>query len=176
MATPSNNNYAPPRSVVADVQEAGSEKATRLSRLGAAFIDGLIFSIPFAPSYVVAFNTIAHQGRITAVAAWMAMAATGALFYLGVMAELVILSVVAFLVYKNSQTIGKKIFGIKVVRSDGSRATFGRIFWLRNFVNTLLTMIPLLGGLYALVDMLMIFGDARRCCHDHIADTIVIRA
>lgn len=176
MATTSNNNYAPPQSAVADVQEAGTEKATRSSRLGAAFIDGLLFSAPFAPSYIVALNTIAHQGRITAVGAWMAMAATGALFYFGVLVELVILAVVAVLVYRNSQTIGKKLVGIKVARSDGSRATFGRIFWLRNFVNSLLTMIPLLGGLYALVDILMIFGDARRCCHDHIADTIVIRA
>jgi uncharacterized RDD family membrane protein YckC len=68
------------------------------------------------------------------------------------------------------------LLGIKDVRADGSRATLGRIFWLRYFVNTLLTVIPVVGGLYALVDMLMIFGPAKRCCHDYIADTIVVRA
>jgi hypothetical protein len=33
-----------------------------------------------------------------------------------------------------------------------------------------------LGGFYSLIDALVIFGDARRCCHDYIADTIVVRA
>ena len=44
--------------------------------------------------------------------------------------------------YQVMQTIAKKLIGIKVVRSDGSRATVGRIFWLRNVVNTLITLIP----------------------------------
>jgi uncharacterized RDD family membrane protein YckC len=79
-------------------------------------------------------------------------------------------------VYRNGQTIGKKLVGIKVARTDGSRATLGRIFWLRYLLNTVITLVPGLGGLYALVDILMIFGEARRCCHDYIADTIVIRA
>jgi uncharacterized RDD family membrane protein YckC len=70
--------------------------------------------------------------------------------------------------------------GIKVARKDGSRASLGRIFWLRNVVNTLVGMVllivPFVGGLYSLIDALMIFGEQRRCCHDYIADTIVIRA
>ena len=53
MSTP--NNYAPPQSVVADVSatDVAFEKATRASRLGAVIIDGLIFGIPFIPSYIV---------------------------------------------------------------------------------------------------------------------------
>lgn len=61
-------------------------------------------------------------------------------------------------------------------RSDGSRATLARIFWLRNVVNDAIRFVPVLGPLYGLVDVLMIFGGQRRCCHDYIADTIVIRA
>jgi uncharacterized RDD family membrane protein YckC len=80
------------------------------------------------------------------------------------------------LVHRNGQSIGKKCLGIKDVRTDGSRAGFGRIFGLRYLVNTLLTMIPLIGSFYALVDVLMIFGSAKRCAHDYIADTIVVRA
>jgi uncharacterized RDD family membrane protein YckC len=177
MATSSNNQYAPPRSAVADLATSeGTERATRLSRLGASIIDGLILGLPFAPSYFAAFSTLAHQGRFTASNLGMAMAATGLLLYAAVLIDLVILTIVAVLVHRNGQTIGKKLLGIKVVRTDGSRATLGRIFWLRNFVNSLFTLIPLAGRVYGLVDPLMIFGEARRCCHDYIADTIVIRA
>ena len=177
MATPSNNNYAPPQSIVADISsgEATFEKATRASRFAAAFIDGLIIGLPFAPSYMFAFRAMAHHGRFTILNMCLAMAATGMLFYVGVLIELCIAAVMTVLVHRNGQTIGKKLVGIKVARTDGSRATLGRIFWLRYFVNTLLTMVPLMGGLYALVDVLMIFGETRRCCHDYIADTIVIR-
>ena len=60
------------------------------------------------------------------------------------------------LVYRNAQTIGKKLVGIKVARTDGSRASLARIFWLRNVVNQLVTMVlafvPFVGGFYPLVD------------------------
>jgi uncharacterized RDD family membrane protein YckC len=125
-----NNNYAPPKSAVADLAESGEAE----------------------------------------------MAHTGAVFYGGILIYLVVLAITAMLVHKNGQTIGKKWLGIKDVRKDGSRASFGRIFGLRCVVNTFLTMIPLIGGIYALVDVLMIFGSTKRCCHDYIADTIVVRA
>ena len=79
-------------------------------------------------------------------------------------------------VRENGQTIAKKILGIKVVRTDGSAASIGRIFWLRNVVNSLLAAIPLIGFLYSIVEVLFIFGDSRQCLHDKLADTIVVKA
>ena len=38
------------------------------------------------------------------------------------------------------------------VRKDGSRASLGRIFWLRNVVNMLFQLVPLIGSVYGLVD------------------------
>ena len=58
------------------------------------------------------------------------------------------------------------------MRRDGSPASLGRIFWLRNVVNTILGIIPL----YGIIDVLFIFGEARQCLHDKIADTIVVKA
>ena len=85
MSTP--NNYAPPQSVVADIPstDVPFEKATRLSRLGAVMIDGLIFTIPFIPSYVAAVSVMAHT-RMNAynyLAMWSAMASAGIFFYVG---------------------------------------------------------------------------------------------
>ena len=60
---------------------------------------------------------------------------------LGVGGLLTLVAVIGWAIYtihlvkRNSQTIGKKLVGIKVVRSDGSHASLGRIFWLRNVVN-----------------------------------------
>lgn len=72
----------------------------------------------------------------------------------------------------NGQSIGKKLAGIKVIRTDGRPATLGRIFWLRNVVNGLLCVIPF----YGLVDILFIFGESQQCLHDRLADTRVINA
>ena len=47
---------------------------------------------------------------------------------------------------------------------------------LRGFVVGLLDNIPIIGPLVSLVDPLLIFRDDQRCLHDHIADTIVVRA
>lgn len=68
--------------------------------------------------------------------------------------------------------MGKRLLEIRVVRSDGSQASLGRIFWLRNVVNVLLGIIPL----YGIIDVLLIFGVRRQCIHDSVADTIVVRA
>jgi uncharacterized RDD family membrane protein YckC len=179
VSTPSSNQYAPPRSEVADVRardEAGFVKASRSSRLGAAFIDGLIFSLPLAPAYFAAFGTAFRSGHPTILGFWMAVFATGMLFYVGSLIDLVLWGIVAVMVHRNAQSIGKKLCGIKVARTDGSRATLGRIFWLRNVANYAIRFVPLLGPLYGLVDVLMIFGEQRRCCHDYLADTIVVQA
>jgi uncharacterized RDD family membrane protein YckC len=174
------NNYAPPQSVVADISSTDTpfEKATRLSRLGAVILDGLIFTIPLIPSYVAAISVMART-RMNAynyVAAWSAMASAGILFYVALLIDLALIVVTTVLVYRNAQTIGKKLVGIKVARTDGSRASLARIFWLRYLINSLLTAVPFFGTFYFLIDSLLISGEQRRCCHDYIADTIVIRA
>jgi uncharacterized RDD family membrane protein YckC len=83
--------------------------------------------------------------------------------------------ITGWLVATNGQSIGKRLVGIKVVRTDGSRASFARIFLLRNVVNGLPNFLPYVGLLYQLVDPLLIYQDSRQCLHDKIADTIVVR-
>jgi uncharacterized RDD family membrane protein YckC len=178
MATPSNN-YAPPKSEVADVVPDGDVKASRGLRLGASIIDSLIIFLPMTPSYVQAIPLVARAApgmQRNAFAVWGVIAGTGPWFYVGVLWVLAMLIINGVLAYRNGQTIAKKWLGIKDVRTDGSRASFARIFWLRNVVNTAITFIPLIGSLYGLIDILFIFGSAKRCVHDYIADTIVIRA
>jgi hypothetical protein len=58
------------------------------------------------------------------------------------------------------------------VRTDGTPASLGRVWWLRNVVNGLISIIPL----YGFIDTLFIFGESRQCLHDKLADTIVVKA
>jgi uncharacterized RDD family membrane protein YckC len=178
MVTPANN-YAPPKSEVADVVADGDIKASRGSRLGATIIDSLIIFVPMIPAYVHAIPAIMRAGpgmQRNAFAVWAMIAGTGGWFYLGLLWALAVLALNGMFAYRNGQSIAKKWLGIKDVRPDGSRASFARIFWLRNVLSGCLSLIPLVGGFYGLIDALFIFGSAKRCVHDYIADTIVVRA
>jgi uncharacterized RDD family membrane protein YckC len=101
---------------------------------------------------------------------------TGLGFIISIVALIAWCVVTVWLVSTNGQSIGKRICGIKVVRKDGSRASFARIFLLRNVVNTLPMLLPFgVGWIYQLVDPLLIYQDSRQCVHDKLADTVVVR-
>ena len=166
------NPYAPPQADVGDATEhdAQAELAGRGERLGAVILDSIIAAVLIGVPLLVGMNFDAAaagnwEGAFSPVGA--VLCGIGALVYI---------AITAYLVYKNGQTIGKKIVGIKVVRTDRSRASVARIFWLRNFVNGLPGAIPYVGNLYQLVDALFIFSESRQCIHDKIADTVVVKA
>ena len=165
------NPYAPPTAEVTDIADADQtvEQAGRGIRLGAALLDflvGLVVSLPIV--FSIATNPAWMEDP---AAIFLSMGA-----FISMAGPIALLVVTIILVKRNGQTIGKKLVGIKVVRSDGSKASLGRIFWLRNIVNPIPSMIPLVGIVYGLVDHLFIFGDKRQCLHDKIADTIVVTA
>jgi uncharacterized RDD family membrane protein YckC len=164
------NPYAPPRAAVKDVvdPDAGSEPAGRGTRLVASILDGIIIVVMIYTPMMIGVGISAaqaHGGKPQ-----LHFSPIGGLFTLVGLVAWIWLTVM--FVSRNGQSIAKKMMGIKVVRTDGSRASLGRIFWLRNFVNILLGLLPF----YGVVDALLIFGESRQCVHDKIADTIVIKA
>lgn len=170
------NPYAPPQAIVEDIVQPPGEMvlAERLTRLGAAILDNLIvFVAVYAPLLLVIFgdsypdSTSDDEGMSPPVIA----GAAGALLGLVVWSWFTLRYLI-----RGSQSIAKKLLDIKVVRSDGSRASVGRIIWLRNGVIWLLSLFPWLGAVVALLDVLFIFSESRQCLHDKIADTIVIKA
>ena len=166
-AQPMTNPYAPPRAVVRDIPDpmSATEPADRGTRLGAAFLDSIIIGVTIYLPLMFVF-VIRGQNAETA----------GTLILLGsllTVTGLVTWSWITIVyVKRNGQSIAKKILGIRVVRADGSAASLGRVFWMRNVVNGLMSIIPL----YGLIEILFIFGESRQCLHDKIADTIVVKA
>jgi len=82
-----------------------------------------------------------------------------------------------YTLHRNGQTLGKLIFKIKIVRTDFSKVTLSRIIFIRNVPMSLITQIPYVGMVIGVfVDPLLIFRKSRKCLHDNIADTVVIKA
>jgi uncharacterized RDD family membrane protein YckC len=166
------NLYAPPQAEVGEIVDTDGEieRAGRGVRLGAFVIDSFIPGLIFLPMLIGLGFDISGIGT-SAVTPFtiigIGIATIGFLAWIGI---------TIYFVHRNGQTIAKRMLGIKVVRSDGSRASLARIFWLRNVVNALPSGFPILGNFYFLVDSLLIFGDKQQCVHDMIADTIVVNA
>ena len=172
MNTP--NPYAPPKAAVRDVPDPGAqtELAGRFIRLVAHILDSIILGAMVETPLII-------TGAFAGLASVRDPRAALAQFF-GIGGLLALLAFIAWIwltvlfVSRNGQTIAKKLLGIKVVRTDGSKASLGRIFWLRNVVNVVLTVV--IPFIYWLADLLFIFGESRQCLHDKIADTMVVKA
>ena len=167
------NPYAPPQAGVDDIPEpqAFAVPADRGTRLGAAILDSVLFVLAvYLPLMVTVFSAARIEAAPEEADQFERMAVGGAVVAL---TGLVIWAwfTLKFMA-RHSQSIAKRWLQIKVVRADGSRVSLGRLILLRNVVVWLLSMIPL----FSIVDALFIFGDARQCLHDKIADTIVVKA
>lgn len=141
------------------------ELAGRSDRLWAAIIDRLLLlPVPIAA-------TILLPG----------MRNTGSMMPFTILALiLALLGVILFqywLLTTAGQTVGKRMMGIKIVRvKDLQNGGFVVNVLLRSLAMILVNLIPVVGTVAGLGDPLLIFRDDRRCLHDHIAGTCVIKA
>lgn len=87
-----------------------------------------------------------------------------------------VLVVQAYLITKSGQSIGKKVVRIKIVRQDGSVPGFVQGVLLRSWLAGAMSVVPVLGVFFVLVDVLMVFRVDRRCLHDLVAGTSVVQA
>jgi len=169
MASASDENrFAPPLAHVEDVAETGTGAlAGRGIRLVASLLDAAFAAVAFWILSLLTPLTWTPPAGVNLARALMVNAIVGFIIFLVLH---------GYLLATRGQTIAKSLFKIRIVRSDGSRASFGRIIGLRYLPTTLITFIPVVGALYALIDCLLIFRESRRCLHDNIADTIVVKA
>ena len=169
--SPQDQRYAPPAAHVEDVEvtaEGEQVLATRWQRLWAALIDGGIALAAFwLLSVLTPWNPWeGAENRGMWDTDWVAMGVGFVLFAV----------IHGFLLLSRGQTVGKLALGIRIVRSDGSAASLGRLLGLRYGVGWALAIVPILGQIFGIVDALLIFRQSRRCLHDNIADTIVVKA
>ena len=136
--------------------------ASRMKRLFARLLDG-VFGLVSAlvPGFVLTFLS---DGNFDPES-----------FLLGA-----VVGIICFVIYQwyllatTAQTIGKKYLKIKIVNKNGEQAGFFVNVVLREWLMGLIGIIPAIGGIIQIVNILFIFRDDRKCIHDLIAGTVVV--
>jgi uncharacterized RDD family membrane protein YckC len=143
------------------------ELATRWQRIGAVLIDALLYGVPAM--------------LITKFLNLLVIPARGQQPSIETLASISFFCFVFFLAlnYKplkmRGQTIGKTVLGIKIIDDQNQVPNIYRLILLRQLPLFLLHPLPMLGKLYSLFDGMLIFGRPRKCIHDLLAGTRVVR-
>ena len=164
-----NTIYRPPTAEL-EQPEASSDQelASRWSRFFAMLLDSFLIMLFLMPAvYFLGIwqILIAEESTLTID---LLLSLSGILTYL-------ILN--GYLLATEGQTLGKKLLGIRIVDSEsGQILTFTKVFGLRYMPVFICSQIPALGQIIGLIDALLIFRKDKRCLHDMIAKTKVIKA
>lgn len=161
--------YRPPTAELEQPEtQIDQELASRWSRLGAALLDTLFIMLLFFPLvwFVGIWDILLNESTSLSI---------DLLLSLGVLITYLILN--GYLLATEGQTLGKKLIGIRVVDSEtGQILSFAKIFGVRYLPIFICSQIPAIGQIVGLIDSIFIFRKDKRCLHDLIADTRVIKA
>lgn len=177
MSTGPINPYTTPSEVSDLPLPAGDNGlADRGQRFGAAFLDGILISVITFPIQFLTGFFARSQTQSTGIVEQLLM------MLLGVVLMLVLHG---YLLVRRGQTIGKYALGIQIVDyKTGGLLPFFRVFVLRYLwltpLGILAALIPgiiddLAVNAIVFIDILMIFGRNRRCLHDYIAGSKVVK-
>ena len=141
--------------------------ASRWKRLGGALLDALItLAINFPVMFAAGIFAQIVEGKTMT---------TGQIIFFFFFGLAVFLAVNGYLLARHGQTVGKRIVGTRIVDKDsGQILPLGKVFALRYLPLSIVSQIPVLGGLLCSLDPLFIFREDKRCVHDLIAGTKVV--
>ncbi len=161
-----DNVYSPP---AADLEiSQGSILASRWARLAGSLVDGIVSMIILGPvMYFTGFWERAMSGEVPIL---------DTIIY-GLLGLVVYLVLNGYLLSKHGQTIGKLVLGTKIISVETNEILpLWKVFVVRYLPLAILTNLPLIGPLIVMIDSLFIFRKDKRCVHDLIAGTKVIKA
>lgn len=172
------NPYAPPTASI-DPPVAGDPHADLASlgaRLGGSLLDGLLLGLTTIPAWL-GFRTVDVAAvTVDGPDPFILYRITGTYGLVAAALMLAVIAVQSLLIARRGQTLGKIVAKSRIVLVDGSRAPFAQAVLLRYWGTILLGYVPLAGQWLVLIDALFIFRADRRCLHDLVAGTRVIKA
>lgn len=166
------NPYAAPKALVEPAEEFDNQRepASRWARLFAAMLDTLVILLAIGILFGLLglllgekyLELVPEQGILPDL--------------LGGISAVALYFVINWsLLRSHGQTLGKRVLGIRIVDADGkvpgTRALLKRYAFFQG-----IGLIPAIGPLLSLINVLGVFGSSRQCMHDMVADTFVIRA
>lgn len=161
-----NNIYNAPESALVTEGEDHSELASRWSRLGASLIDALtIAPVTLALMYFTGGFSGITEGVQPSLTYTLAMAAIGIVIFL---------LVHGYFLLADGQTLGKKALSIKIVTIDNQHAQITTLAKRYGFY-WIVPQIPVVGPFINMVNILFIFTKSKRCLHDHVGGTKVVK-
>ena len=165
----SDNPYAAPEAeLIPERKRSISQLADRGTRFVAAFLDGLIaiaYAVPIA--YFLGTFDYVSKGVNPPI---------GLLIISSVLGFIAFLAIHGYFLMRDGQTLGKKMTGIRISNLNNRVPEFAPMILLRYLPVAVVSLIPLLGAFLPFVDVLFIFRKDRRCIHDLLAGTKVIKA
>lgn len=146
--------------------------AGRGERLAAALIDGVIALVLMVPIFVFTgyFSVVMDAARSGGQVPFLTTLGYGAAGFV------LFVALQAYPLAKTGQTWGKKVMSIRIVDMDGAQPPLWRLIALRYLPTQAISVVPVLGSIYGLVNVLFIFRQDKRCLHDLIAGTQVVNA
>ena len=163
-----NKIYEPPKSELVESDTIQKPLASRWSRLFACIIDTIILLIFILP---IMYFTGGFEG--------FEEATEPSILYelaMGVFSIVMFCLINVQLLLNHGQTVGKKILNIRIVSFDNANKASGEQLLRRYSIYFLLGLLPVIGSLLDLINILFIFGAEKRCGHDLVAGTKVIES
>ena len=161
------NPYQTPAADVEPRPPTEAQLAGRGQRFAAAMIDGLISIALMTPILMaMGYFDYAQHGRRPP----FALVVVSLLISFGIFAAVHFIPI-----NNNGQTVGKKLIKIRIADLAQDKPHAAIILGRRYLPIYLAQLIPVLGPLLSTIDVLFIFRSDRRCVHDLIASTQVVR-
>jgi len=161
------NPYQTPKSNLTRSSESAIVLAGRGQRFLAAMVDGIIALVVMIPVMMV-LGVFSYSMKGLQPPFFLMLSATSIGF-------VVFVAIHATLLSRYGQTIGKKALGIRIADMEGNKPPLGTILFKRYLPVSFIGLIPIVGQFLPLIDALFIFRGDRRCLHDLIAGTQVLR-
>lgn len=165
------NPYQSPNADLVNIEQEvtdGQRLASKWKRLFAAIIDGVIGILVALPFWLLTgFWEMITSGNEPPLQYTLLG---------GVYGFIAFLVVHGYLLKKSGQTVGKKLLGTKITDLDGNLPDLTTLVVKRYLPISVVSIIPMIGPMLSLIDIVFIFRQDRRCVHDLIAGTKVVDA
>ncbi|MCP3850530.1 MAG: RDD family protein [Gammaproteobacteria bacterium] len=164
-----NNIYATP---TAELERPGKSDndnlATRWARLWGSLIDGIIaMAVIFPVMYITGFWEKAMTGDVPILDTVLH----------GIFGFIVFIVLHGYLLFKYGQTIGKRLVGTRIVSASSNEVLpLSKVIIFRYLPISIAANIPAIGQFLIAINYLFVFRKNKRCLHDLIAGTKVVKA